>query len=303
MYARSHDGSEIFNAQYAFNEGWADYWAQARQAFRSPVSTVHDASFTEWNENLIANKLLADSELPGSSDALMVHILQENPKTIHSLHEFEQKLFAWLGRGSPPPTAICPPNYTDDGLTCRRDVSVVPKPSYDRGPGGPPYQCPVGEELDAGLCYPLCANGYHGVGPLCWGLCPPQYTDDGATCRRDAKIIGADNSKCPWYDKCGLTFAKGCSICPPGFSNDGCTCRIDTNVISKPSYGRGTGSVPNRCAANQEYDTGLCYVSCAVGYHGVGPVCWGSCPQGYDDHGATCYRASSVIINGKGVVC
>jgi hypothetical protein len=192
-YARSHDGSEIFNAQYAFNEGWADYWAQARQDFRVRVPTVHDASYTEWNENLIANKLLADSELRGSSDAFMVETLRENPKKIHSLHEFEQKLFARLGRDPPPPTPICPPGFTDDGLTCRRDVSVVAKPSYGRGAGKVPNQCGAGRELDAGLCYPLCVTGYHGVGPVCWGSCPPNYANDGLTCRRDAKIIGADN--------------------------------------------------------------------------------------------------------------
>ena len=285
------------------NEGWGVYWAQARQGFRSRKIVVHDPSFTEWNENLIANKLLEDAELPGSSDALMVHILEENPKKIHSLHEFEEKLFARLGRSPPPPTPICPPFYTNDGFTCRRDVSVVSKPSYGRGVGQIPNQCGVGRELDAGLCYPLCITGYHGVGPVCWGSCPPDYHDDGLTCRRDAKIISSDNTHCPWYDKCGLTFARGCSICPPGYSNDGCTCRIDVSIITKRSYGRGVGTVPNQCAANLVYDTGLCYVACRGGFHGVGPVCWGTCPQEYEDHGATCYRGTSVIINGRGVVC
>jgi hypothetical protein len=191
VYGRIHHGNEIFNAQFAFNEGWAKYWAQARQGFGWKLPVVHDESFTEWNENLIANKLLNDSTLPGSSDALMVHVLQENPKKIHSLHEFEQKLFARLGLPAPRPTPICPPGFTDDGLTCRRDVSVVPKPSYGRGAGRPPNNCGAGRQYDAGLCYPLCVTGYHGVGPVCYGSCPPQYADDGLTCRRDAKIIGA----------------------------------------------------------------------------------------------------------------
>ena len=51
-----------------------------------------------------------------------------------------------------------------------------------------------------------------------------------------------------------------------------------------------------------ELDTGLCYVKCKEGYHGVGPVCWADtmsrgagtaigledCPAGWDNAGLTC---------------
>jgi len=90
---------------------------------------------------------------------------------------------------SAPSNPDLSPSYTNDGYTCRRDVSVVSKPSYGRGVGRVSNQCGAGRELDAGLCYPLCTTGYHGVGPVCWGSCPPDYRDDGLTCRRDAKII------------------------------------------------------------------------------------------------------------------
>lgn len=42
-----------------------------------------------------------------------------------------------------------------------------------RGAGVPVSACPGGER-DGLLCYPKCAAGYYGVGPLCWqvrGLC------------------------------------------------------------------------------------------------------------------------------------
>ena len=146
---------------------------------------MHDLSFTEWNEDLIADKLLDDSRLPASSDAVVVQILKENPKKIHALHKFEQKLFTHLGLPAPPPTPICPLGFTNDGLTCRRNVSVVPKPSYGRGVGRLPNNCGVGRQYDAGLCYPLGTTGYHGVGPVCYGSCPPQYTVNGLTCWRD----------------------------------------------------------------------------------------------------------------------
>jgi hypothetical protein len=229
---------------------------------------------------------------------MMVQVLKENRWTIHSLDEFEQKFFAKIGRQPPPTPPTCPPGFTDDGLTCRRDVSVVDKPSYFRGVGNVPDQCGAGRELDAGLCYPDCAAGYHGVGPVCWGTCPPGYNDDGLTCRRDAHIIGADNSNCPWYDECGLTFARGCSTCPPGYANDGCTCRIDADIFVKPNYGRGVGTVPDQCGANQDYDAGLCYPTCNAGYHGVGPYCWGTCPPEYQDQGGTCYRGSLIFVIG-----
>ena len=96
------------------------------------------------------------------------------------------------------------------------------------------------------LCYPRCAPGYQGIAEVCWGSCPAGTHDDGALCRRDANVIGADNSGCPWYDKCGLTFSRGCSTCPDGYHNDGCTCRVDVLITPKPSYGRGAGETPFR---------------------------------------------------------
>jgi hypothetical protein len=146
--------------------------------------------------------------------------------------------------------------------------------SYGRGVGTVPDACGAGKELDAGLCYPLCAAGYHGVGPVCWQTCPAGFHDDGLTCRRDGSIIGADTSKCPWYDVCGVTLAKGCSTCPAGYHDDGCTCRIDPQIFSKASYGRGVGAVPS-CRAGLQNDAGLCYPPCTDGFQGVGPLCWG----------------------------
>ncbi len=35
--------------------------------------------------------------------------------------------------------------------------------------------CEEGEELQAGLCYPKCREGYAGSGPVCWQVCPKRY--------------------------------------------------------------------------------------------------------------------------------
>ncbi len=132
--------------------------------------------------------------------------------------------------------------------------------------------CAAGYEKDGALCYPQCRAGYTGVGPVCWQVCPVGFTDDGAFCRRDAMIISANNSSCPWYDKCGLTFAKGCTKCPVGYRNDGCTCRIDAQIFAKDSYGRGLGE-SLQCAAGQEQIGGLCYKACPSGFHADGINC------------------------------
>lgn len=79
---------------------------------------------------------------------------------------------------------ICSPdcpndNFTDAGATCT-------KKSYTRG-AGQVLQCPTGYTPDetggpAGLCYPACKSGYHGVGPVCWMNCPDGLVPCGAGC-------------------------------------------------------------------------------------------------------------------------
>jgi len=102
--------------------------------------------------------------------------------------------------------------------------------------------CPAGMTNEDGLCYTPCTGGYKGVGPVCWQTCASDFTDTGAFCQRDSKVIKANTSSCPWYNKCGL--GSSCSKCPSGYSNDGCTCRRDAYIYAKKSYGRGAGVAP-----------------------------------------------------------
>ncbi len=118
--------------------------------------------------------------------------------------------------------------------------------------------CPAGKEYQNGLCYTKCAAGWSGEGPVCWQPCAVGFTDTGFFCNREGKIIGADTSSCPWYNKCGV--GSDCNKCPSGYSNDGCTCRIDPYIYAQPSYGRGDSLVldavtrrwPSRCASRSE---------------------------------------------------
>jgi len=174
--------------------------------------------------------------------------------------------------------------------------TVCWRDTYGRGVGIPINACDPGFDKDGLLCYPSCKPGFYGVGPVCWAYCQDGFTDEGALCGKAGFITSSDNSNCPWYDKCGLVEAKGCSTCPsiPGVDvhNDGCTCRVDPQVYAKDSYGRGAG-VPLGCGS-QQYDTGLCYPYCQAGFDNVGPVCWHVCPQTVSfQEGALCCESST----------
>jgi hypothetical protein len=77
----------------------------------------------------------------------------------------------------------CPPHLgADIGVSCT-------KHSYGRGVGEL-STCPPGTIRDetggpAGLCYPKCNPGYHGVGPVCWQDCDPGWKNCGAGCAKD----------------------------------------------------------------------------------------------------------------------
>ncbi|MCB9384824.1 MAG: hypothetical protein H6509_09420 [Bryobacterales bacterium] len=59
-------------------------------------------------------------------------------------------------------TQGCPAGWEDIGVSCK-------KPSQGRGVGVVPNGCPShAPEMQGGLCYPACPQGYHGVGPVCW---------------------------------------------------------------------------------------------------------------------------------------
>lgn len=150
--------------------------------------------------------------------------------------------------------------------------------SYERG-GGKPLGCDTDEQNVGGLCYPPCPKDYrnHKDQQRCYGSCPDDYRDDGLLCTRDVKIVKANTSKCPDYDKCGLTIKKGCSKCPDGdYKKDGCTCRRDASTKPKPSVKRPTGRPISDCPDGRDKDGALCYPKCIKGYKGVADRCWKS---------------------------
>ena len=129
------------------------------------------------------------------------------------------------------------------------------------------------------LCYPNCDEGYYGVGPVCWEKCSSGAIDDGITCRVPLHIYGKG---------CCCIISNCCNICNAGYIDDGCTCRRPDNIILKKTKTRGAGT-SLVCDSNEEYDSGLCYKSCAPGFYGIGPVCWKKCSTALPyDCGAIC---------------
>jgi hypothetical protein len=134
--------------------------------------------------------------------------------------------------------AVAPEDDEGDG-----EAPAVVEGSVETNAAGMSCVCPAGQQFQNGLCYPACAAGYTGEGPVCWQNCASGFTDTGFFCHRDSRVIGADTSRCPWYNKCG--WSSDCNRCPAGYINDGCTCRIDAYIYAQPSYGRGAGTTPS----------------------------------------------------------
>ena len=97
-------------------------------------------------------------------------------------------------------------DYTNDGLTCRRNPVTVTK-LYSRL-GYAPTKCPDGKEKVGGLCYPKCPDGYErtaGNLEKCTTICPSGFTNIGiGGCQKPRRNVAGK----------GLTVV---GVCPPDY--------------------------------------------------------------------------------------
>ena len=84
-YARRHTCGKKSNNGYAFNEGWAEYWA--RQCYRSYGSSISDYRY----EGNVAKALRRLKSVCLSSDSKFIAVLKYNRGKIHSFSSFNQK--------------------------------------------------------------------------------------------------------------------------------------------------------------------------------------------------------------------
>jgi len=102
-------------------------------------------------------------------------------------------------------------------------------------------KCDFSEDLNGGLCYPKCRNGYTGVGPVCWQTCPSGFANSGATCvkpsqpREDAPMIckaGEDQGGALCYPQCNADYTGVGPVCwggcPANWTQCGAACGKDS---------------------------------------------------------------------------
>jgi len=87
-YAKNHELCLVSNEGFAFNEGWAEFWAH------TPATCGAGTNFNQ--EGNVAAALTGLEKC--ASRATMIKVLKENPGTIHSYEQFKTKFFALVGQ-------------------------------------------------------------------------------------------------------------------------------------------------------------------------------------------------------------
>ena len=173
--------------------------------------------------------------------------------------------------------------------------------SEGRGVGTIPQGCTGGRNLEVGMCYTPCKQGWDGAVTMCLRQCPGGYVNTGLTCHINKALLLPAT-----VDVCNAR-----TSCPTGYTNAGLLCGLNTPAVpagyeamitgpaasgldlSRQIYDRGIGNAPTLCDTNKEKDAGLCYPTCKPNYSGIGPVCWGQCPAGWVGCGMGCARNSN----------
>jgi len=76
-------------------------------------------------------------------------------------------------------------------------------------------ECQPGRELQTGLCYTPCREGFVGVGPVCWGSCPDGWTDAGALCT-DWRVGSSTHLRTDPK----ASYGRGVGLIPPQVTKD-----------------------------------------------------------------------------------
>lgn len=150
-------------------------------------------------------------------------------------------------------------------------ISFDPNSKGTRLFGITPDTCPASKsELDAGLCYEPCDDGYHGVGPVCWantqgigiGTIPDlRFRKETKTSWGSIGCTGGRPFRFQGYGDCyNITIDVPYQVCPDdrenvaGLCYKKCPKGLPNRVPGMPylcfkgtrglSYGRGAGEIP-----------------------------------------------------------
>ena len=99
-YLQTHETCNQTGPGFAFNEGWAEYWAQDF----APAPDCGRPGDMETEGNVAAALTDLANNCAAGQRKLMVEVLRDNPGTIHSFAEFKAAMGCPL-----PPHAVVPP--------------------------------------------------------------------------------------------------------------------------------------------------------------------------------------------------
>ena len=220
----------------------------------------------------------------------------------------------WPTATSTDPTAVVPGSSVTSAEALRlvrwiqAETSICntafcwKKPGYDRGIGIAPSDCPAGKVNQNGLCYDPPRDGYGCTATSCSAGCPSGYSSSGvATCHYTGG--GTTYTKKPHARPIGgcqkSRFQCG-GLCYDR-EDDGQHCRSDYAMnacgicsyqgawdVSRATYTRAAGTVPQNCLSNRVKQDGLCYEPARTGYTCTVTVCTQQCAAGSVPCGSGC---------------
>lgn len=109
-YPQFHSSCKVTNEGFAFNEGWAEYWA------RTPQTCGDGSNFQQ--EGNVAAALTALERC--TSRPSMVRVLRESRGAIHSYGEFRSRFFAIFGQRVCVTTPVSTPGAAEQTLSSQQ---------------------------------------------------------------------------------------------------------------------------------------------------------------------------------------
>jgi len=203
--------------------------------------------------------------------------------------------------------SMCPDGMTDLGVSCQKN-GLINRSSHSH-----PMICQSDEDNEGLLCYSKCKEGYNGVGPICWQICPTGMKDIGVSCQKNGTIDRSAQSKPLTCNPsqveedgvCYLPCAEGyhghgsiCwAECPAGMSGENGECLKGESISRKDS------SHPLICQTNEVMENNLCFTKCKDGYTGQSSKCLRNCPTNMKDLGTSCAKISQPRGIGRSMIC
>ena len=202
--------------------------------------------------------------------------------------------------------------WIQDETTISNTPFCWKKPGYDRGIGIAPVQCSGGKNNEAGLCYDPPRSGYGCTATTCSENCPSGYSSSGAlTCHyTGGGTTYTKKSHARPIDGCQRSRFQCAGLCYDR-EDDGQHCRTNYAMdacgicsykgkwdVTRHTYSRAAGTVPQGCLSNRGKEDGLCYLSARTGYTCTATICTQQCASGSTPCGAGCAQNTGTCVAG-----